>query len=1420
MTNIREDIRRVKINLMLLLVVCACLISIAPNMTMAAEAIEDSSAEDSVAGTVSSVNFDKPFNEYSWVTAHNAYENDMQAQLDRGVRGFMLDLYPTDGAADEIRMCHAPSDKKCGRGDKKFVDVMNNVFIPYLKKNPNEIITILLEVYVAPELIANAFKQIPDIENLAFDPWLYRTKEGWPTLREIIDSGRRAFFFTDNSSTEGGYELNGGRVLLMRDRTAQVQNTYDLGLDPTQHQWQCESRWEDHMSEPVPAVPCTVEEQPKGCPENGTPCVIERQPAGCPKDAIPSRPIGGTPLEPSLVTGYLRNAPRLFVMNQYHGFVKSEADAGNRDNNLTYLERRVEKYCKATAGAVMQPNYIAIDYNQVGDAFAYAKALTNGGYYFYEQNNANREGDSTCVLPAGQDYNIGLASHGCENDEARSLELRGIGKGTRITLYDSPSGNKEDDFAIIDVKRDIGINENVVVGSFQVTQQTSDYAIRYFRNNGADGKISRIQIEEHPKQFSDASVVLHEGNNGSQNIVCTVGLVNPATFNLSGSCDNDETRSATIVTAKAGTVITFYGDKGSSSCGQGCSTFEVKRNITWPKTINSYDKNYEDNDIKVVRSGGTQQLDGKISSVRVAFKPDTTAPSAPVLLPQPLTLGDTSATIGWTEATDNTGVTGYGVSVNGAAQTIVTGTRYILSGLRAGTSNTVTVRARDAANNQSQPVTLVFDTRPGAPQNVSFSYANGYGKLVWKLQDLSTRYEVLVNGVKVFDGGGAIAGFHILSVPPGPEYKISIRAKKGTSYSDYVQLVETIDTSLPAMPGTPVVSGITETSATINWPPAENQSQHSYRVALNGLPLGNVSGTSYVLKSLRSGSPYLFTVRTIGANGNFSNPIGVAFKALGDPPSPPPGVPKNLQVISKTSDSVTLGWDFGEPGAMVHGVTSNHEDVGKVILLAKQATMEGLTDGLTYNFKVTAYDSYEQPSQPAEITVTIVDTLPPSSPLLNSVPIQESDTSAKIQWAPSSDNVGVTDYLVKVGNTAAVPVSGTSHLLTGLTIGTDYTVEVSARDAAGNVSPASVLTFTMKDTAAPTRPGTPVISNITSTSATVAWAASTDNVGVTGYRVSIAGMAPITVTGTSHEFSELKQMTKYSVAVQALDAAGNLSEAASADFETLFEGPQNVQFSHVGGVGRLTWLSVSDSEIDYQIFVNDKDVSDGHGAFAHTFRLSDVPPGPVYRIKIRAKKGSSYSEFLEIEELVDESSRPGNPGIPTASEVTEKTAVMTWTPSSSSQPLKGYRVSLNGLLLGTTTETTYKLNSLFSGVYYLFTVRAEDTSGNLSDGMVGGFKSLGESPLPPPGKPKNLSISNLTSNSVTLSWEKGDEGAPLYYLTTNDKYDITAKSVAPSVTIPNLVPGFEYDFKVQGVGIYQGTSEPAEIEVSVPEASR
>ncbi|WP_373316236.1 fibronectin type III domain-containing protein [Paenibacillus cookii] len=77
--------------------------------------------------------------------------------------------------------------------------------------------------------------------------------------------------------------------------------------------------------------------------------------------------------------------------------------------------------------------------------------------------------------------------------------------------------------------------------------------------------------------------------------------------------------------------------------------------------------------------------------------------------------------------------------------------------------------------------------------------------------------------------------------------------------------------------------------------------------------------------------------------------------------------------------------------------------------------------------------------------------MPPTAPS-NVIVTSQTATSVSLSWSASTDNVGVAGYTVSYG-TGSVTVSGTSAVIGGLTPNTSYRFTVTARDAAGNLSP-------------------------------------------------------------------------------------------------------------------------------------------------------------------------------------------------------------------------------------------------------------------------------------------------------------------------------------------------------------------------------
>jgi uncharacterized repeat protein (TIGR02543 family) len=87
------------------------------------------------------------------------------------------------------------------------------------------------------------------------------------------------------------------------------------------------------------------------------------------------------------------------------------------------------------------------------------------------------------------------------------------------------------------------------------------------------------------------------------------------------------------------------------------------------------------------------------------------------------------------------------------------------------------------------------------------------------------------------------------------------------------------------------------------------------------------------------------------------------------------------------------------------------------------------------------------------------DTTPPAAPSSLSVS-SLTPTTLTLTWPAATDNVGVTGYLVKQGNTTLTTTANLTYNVTGLTAGTAYTFTVTAQDAAGNSSTAVTQTAT------------------------------------------------------------------------------------------------------------------------------------------------------------------------------------------------------------------------------------------------------------------------------------------------------------------------------------------------------------------------
>jgi chitodextrinase len=155
--------------------------------------------------------------------------------------------------------------------------------------------------------------------------------------------------------------------------------------------------------------------------------------------------------------------------------------------------------------------------------------------------------------------------------------------------------------------------------------------------------------------------------------------------------------------------------------------------------------------------------------------------------------------------------------------------------------------------------------------------------------------------------------------------------------------------------------------------------------------------------------------------------------------------------------------------------------------------------------------------------------------------------SIDLSWSAATDNVAVTGYRVMRNGSQVGTTAGMTYIDVGLTPSTTYTYAVVAIDAAGNASPvsspASATTHPSSsgDAQAPSAPAALSATATGTSTVDLSWTASTDNVGVSGYRIFRNGSQVGTTTNTSYTDSGLSPATVYTYSVVAFDAAGNNS---------------------------------------------------------------------------------------------------------------------------------------------------------------------------------------------------------------------------------------------------------------------------------------
>jgi chitodextrinase len=564
------------------------------------------------------------------------------------------------------------------------------------------------------------------------------------------------------------------------------------------------------------------------------------------------------------------------------------------------------------------------------------------------------------------------------------------------------------------------------------------------------------------------------------------------------------------------------------------------------------------------------------NDMRTAVAADTQAPSTPNgLAASSPTMS--SVSLSWGASSDNVGIAGYTLYRNGAAIGSTTATTYQAGGLACGTGYTFSVDAFDAAGNRSGRATVTASTSacppppdstpPTTPTGLAASGATPTSiTLAWSASndDVGVAgYGLYRNSTSVGSTSGRTYTFSGLSC--GTSYQLAVDAfdamgNRSPRSSVSAATTPCPDATAPTAPSGLATSSVTQSSIKLSWTAStDNTGVTGYGAYINGTATGSTITTSYTFSALSCGTNYSLAVDAYDAAGNRSGKATITASTsacIAD--TTPPSVPQNEAFTGVSQTTIGLSWSAATDNIGVAGYSLYLNNVKVGTTTGTSYTYTGLACGTSYTVGLEAFDAAGNASNRAYATGTTAtsactpsaDTQAPTIPAALAA-TSATTTSIVVGWGASLDNVGVAGYGAYRNGSSVGSSTTTSYTFPGLTCGTSYTLAIDAYDAAGNRSGKATISAAtsacpVADTQPPTVPQGQAIGTATQTSIPMSWNASSDNVGVAGYRLYLNGALAGTTQQLSYTFSGLTCGTSYTVSLAAYDAAGNASDPALA----------------------------------------------------------------------------------------------------------------------------------------------------------------------------------------------------------------------------------------------------------------------------------
>jgi fibronectin type 3 domain-containing protein len=627
--------------------------------------------------------------------------------------------------------------------------------------------------------------------------------------------------------------------------------------------------------------------------------------------------------------------------------------------------------------------------------------------------------------------------------------------------------------------------------------------------------------------------------------------------------------------------------------------------------------------------------------------------------------------------------------------------------------------------------------------------------------------------------------------------------------------------------------------------------------------IGTSTGPTYNDTGLTVNTSYSYRVRATDAAGNQGPYSNVASTTTQAPDTQSPTAPSNLAATAVSGSQINLSWTASTDNVSVTGYLIercqgvNCSNFIEIATITTTTYPDAAVSAGTYGYRVRATDAAGNLSTYSNVATGVIsDTQPPTVP--SGLTAVANGNQIALSWTASTDNVGVTGYLLErcqgAGCTSFAQIASpaaTTYTDPGLTTGTSYSYRVRAADAANNLSPYSNIAST-------TTPATTAITFVQSNNAVpqsspasvavkfnTAQRAGDLNVAVVGWNNSSTSVSSVTdssgntyvrAVGPTIVAGALSQSIYYARNIVAAAAGANTvtvqfsTGAAFPDIRILeysgadLASPVDVVAAATGTGGTSNSGLVTTTNPTALIFgANMVTGTTGGPGTGFTQRVLTSPDGDIAEDRAVTTTGSynatapaSGSWIMQMVAFrtpvsgVD-TQPPTAPSNLSATAASGSQINLGWTASTDNVGVVQYLVErcqgvgcANFAQIGTATGTSYNDPGLTANTSYSYRVRATDAAGN--QGTYSNVASTTTQTLDtqPPTAPSNLTATAISGSQINLSWTASTDNVGVTGYLIERCQGVGCTSFARLLTVPGttysdagLIPSTNYTYQVK-----------------------